>query len=470
MSRIHPGQPSARDRHGEPTSAALGLGWCLPCYEAGAFSLEVAAGSSVCVVHGPGTSGAHPSRGAPGLQHRTPSTRPPRRLSRGRAWRTTSAPAARQYRATFPRRHDVGRRVARARAYGRQRAAARVDSGHFAPHPGWRNFIEPGWRVLVDQREAWSQVQLLVDAEEWRADKRASWSQILRQMVQSMDWTTGLVTGATATRLGAAGERATRTVSRVLAWARDVGLVVVVEPAASAEFLGSRHNRCATYALVTSTPGRDTTYSTGPSEPTLDRAGDESGDLPLSLEGSKPSNTGRRLKPANSPSHPWPAYAIPTTPAERNKATHALFRRLGLDPGPGSQVPLWRARALLKSWFEAGACIAGLLYALDHHPDRQNQHRGDALRSARDPLRVLGHRLQPWHGRLSDLPATLVGFQGDYTAARRPAPTTSTTGACPLQHRQAETTSTQRREAAKTALATHLAELRRRRGDHPRST
>jgi hypothetical protein len=466
VSRVHPGQASARDRHGEPTSAALGLGWCLPCYEAGAFSLEVAAGSSVCVVHGAGTS----SRDAPGLQPLAPSSRLRGRLSRGRAWRTTTAPPARQGRATFHRRHDVGRRAAQARAYGRRRAAARVDSGHFAPHPGWRNFIEPGWRVLVDQSEAWSQVQLLVDAEEWRADKRASWSQILRQMVQAMDWTTGLVTGVTATRLGAAGERATRTVSRVLAWARDVGLVVVVEPAASAEFLGSRHNRCATYALVTSAPRQDAASSTVPAEPTLDGAGDENGDLPLSLESTKPSNTGKRLKPPNSPSHPWPTYAIPTTPAERNRATQALLRRLGLDPSAGSRVPLWRARALLKSWFEAGACIASLLYALDHHPDRQDQHRGDALRAARDPLRVLGHRLQPWRGRLNDLPITLVGFPGDYTSARHAATATSAEPDCPPQHRQTEASSTQRREAAKAALATHLAELRRRRGERPRYT
>ena len=66
-----------------------------------------------------------------------------------------------------------------------------------------------------------------------------------------MDWTTGLIAALTAERLGAAGGRAPRTVSRVIAWAREIGLLVVVETGASAEFLGTDHGRTPTYALVT---------------------------------------------------------------------------------------------------------------------------------------------------------------------------------------------------------------------------
>ena len=39
-------------------------------------------------------------------------------------------------------------------AYGRRRAAARVAGPGYAPHPGWRRIVVPGWRVLVDQAEA----------------------------------------------------------------------------------------------------------------------------------------------------------------------------------------------------------------------------------------------------------------------------------------------------------------------------
>lgn len=67
---------------------------------------------------------------------------------------------------------------------------------------------------------------------------------------------------------------------------------------------------------------------------------------------------------------------------------------------------MWRLRALLACWWAQGACVAGLLHAADHHPDQPDHARGDALRGARDPLRVLGHRLRPWQGRLAQLPGT----------------------------------------------------------------
>lgn len=139
-------------------------------------------------------------------------------------------------------------------AAGRRRAAERLTSDTYVPQPGWRHLLAIGWRVIVDQVEALDLVADLVDEEEWRSDKRAAWSAILRQLVTCMDWETGLVSAVTAARLGAAGERGERTVSRVVAWARDVGLLVVVEHGASAEFLGTDYGRTPTYALVTKRP------------------------------------------------------------------------------------------------------------------------------------------------------------------------------------------------------------------------
>jgi hypothetical protein len=450
------------------------LGWCLPCYESGAFTLAVnpAAGDE-CAVHGCAV-GPERSDDAACISDEGRATirasRPRCGSPRGRAWRksaATSPPA----RARLPRRtrraldRSAARALARARAYGRRRACARVDAGNFSPHPGWRHFIAQGWRVLVDQREAWHVVEDLVDDEDWRADKRASWLLILRQLVYGMDWDTGLITGVTAARLGGAGGRATRTVSRVLAWARDVGLVVVVEHAASAKFLGSRRNRTACYALVTSSPPEpEPPKPEGPQAALLDEHGvrpvDESGDLPISSISSKPSKSSRRLEPANHPNHDWPVYAIPTSPTERSLATQCLLKRLGLDRQGVSGVPLWRTRALLKTWFDAGACVAGLLFALDHHPDRPNHHRGDMLRGARDPLHVIGYRLRPWSGRLNELPPTLTGIRGDY---RQKKPQTA-----PIVERGVLTGVVQPscsdvRRAARAAVDAHLRLLRERR-------
>ncbi|HYZ38708.1 MAG TPA: hypothetical protein VE673_18665, partial [Pseudonocardiaceae bacterium] len=152
-------------------------------------------------------------------------------------------------------------------AHGRRRAAVRLTTGTYQPHPGWRHFIDTGWRVLTDQTETLRIVEHLVDAQDWRADKRTSWLQILRRLVYSMDWSTGLVTALTAQRLGHAGNRSPRTVSRVLAWARDAGLIVVVEHAASAEFLGTQHGRTPTYAFVTNTPAPSSLNPPDPQQP-----------------------------------------------------------------------------------------------------------------------------------------------------------------------------------------------------------
>ncbi|QJY51172.1 hypothetical protein [Pseudonocardia broussonetiae] len=308
-------------------------------------------------------------------------------------------------------------------AYGRRRAAVRVTCGRYTPHPGWRHLIGRQHRVLEDQTEALAVVDELVDAQDWRSDKRAAWTAILRQLVCSMDWQTGVITAVTLARLGHAGARAPRTVSRVIAWAREASLLVVVEHGASAKFLRTEHGRTPSYVLVAplvaSTPPPDpaTTGPDGTISTQLSTAVDKNGVLPVTYVGNKPLN-GRRPKPAEPAATSWPLYGVPQTAPDRTAATQCLFQRLGLDQRGVSGVPLWRARALLRPWWTAGACPAALLHAIDRHPDRPDHHRGDALRGARDPLRVLAARLRPWRGRLHELPTKLVGIPGDYRAAQ----------------------------------------------------
>jgi hypothetical protein len=426
VPKITPAHPDAHARH-HTTTSDLVVGWCLPCYDAGDFVLAVSPASSLCVVHAQDAlSGPESADTASELDGRSLSAAAAQRGSRLPRGRAARAPTGRP-----PRRARTTRRAAacaeararaRALAYGRRRAAVRVAAGRFAPHPGWRHLLAEQYRVLVDQAEALAVVDELVDAQEWRSDKRAAWSAILRQLVCSMDWTTGLITAVTLARLGDAGGRAPRTVSRVIAWARNVGLLVVVEHGASAEFLGTEHGRTPTYVLVATTPP----LGPSPEPPTdveayesaqLTDAVDESGDLPVSHVKYQPLN-GRRLEPPAPAGADWPIFGVPRSAPERTAATRCLLQRLGLGRGRVSGVPLWRARALLRPWWAAGACPAALLHAIDHHPDRPEHHRGDVFRGGRDPLRVLGARLRPWRGRLHELPASLAGLPGDYRAAQ----------------------------------------------------
>ncbi|WP_158703313.1 hypothetical protein [Pseudonocardia dioxanivorans] len=68
----------------------------------------------------------------------------------------------------------------------------------------------------------------------------------------------------------------------------------------------------------------------------------------------------------------------------------------------------------MKPWWDAGSCVAGLLHALDHHPDHPTVNRGPVNENASDILRVMGYRLKPWHGRLAELPAHVTGHRGNY--------------------------------------------------------
>ncbi|OLM08635.1 hypothetical protein [Pseudonocardia sp. Ae505_Ps2] len=346
------------------------------------------------------------------------------------------------------------------------------------PHPGWRHFIDREYRVLTAQPEALGHVAHLVDDEDWRSDKRRSWSAILHRLVCHMDWETGLITGLTAERLGAAGDRAERTVSRVLAWARDCGLLVVVEPGASAEFLGTDTGRTPTYALVTHSPLPRLDAGLAPDDETgHEQHGsqgqntvDESGDLPITHVGTKPLSGGRRPQ-LNSPPA-WHPYDVPDTAGARNAATLSLITLLGLGGRKSRKIEIWRARALLKPWWEAGATVAGLRHALEHHPDRPDQARGPVTTDARDPLRIMGARLRPWRGRLHEIRAVQIGRMRSSAASEsdRREPPVLYRGAGPvvkldraLLDRPAGRGA---RQAAREALSEHLRQLREARAGH----
>ncbi|MGH4007500.1 MAG: hypothetical protein ACRDTH_04925 [Pseudonocardiaceae bacterium] len=299
-------------------------------------------------------------------------------------------------------------------------------------------------------------------------DKRTRWTRMLRRLVCSMDWITGLVCGVTLAQLAEVGDCSPRTVSRLIAWACDAGLLVIVEAGAAATFLGTTTNRAPAYALVSTQ-----SLPVPPSEPDgdpqtsesaqLNDLVDENGDLPQSYIGSKPSTGGRRLDRPHRLDTDWPTWQIPTTPAERSAAVTALLAKIGLDHG---RVPVWRARALLHQWWTAGACIAGLLHAIDHRPN--GTPLGNALRGAADPLRVLGHRLRPWVGQLHQLPPGLAGHHGDYqaTQATRLAERIATAERHHARQtdQQGRSVSTAAaREAARASLEALLADRARRR-------
>ncbi|MGH3711062.1 MAG: hypothetical protein ACRDRQ_23825 [Pseudonocardiaceae bacterium] len=450
-------------------------GWCAECVVVGGqYVLAADPSGSRCAFHArfadqttrrPARQPTWPPGSAPPPGAAAPArSRPgPSGPGRGREGRRARRALARA----------VGR--ARGRAYGRERARRRLASGRWDPHPGWRNRVDDDLVVLTDQVAALARVEQLVDTELWRADKQDRWTRMLHRLVHSMDWTTGLVCGVTAAQLATAGGCAPRTVSRLLAWAQDVDLVVVVEAGASGAFLGTDRNRAPAYVFVAPPAPLSVEPVTPDDQPgnqavadppaQLSTPVDENGDLSLSYAGNNPLTGGRRLSRPHQPQTNWSLWQIPTTPGQRSAAVTTLLGRIGLD---NHAVPVWRARALLHPWWTAGACVAGLLHAIDHHPDRPDQPRGNALRGAADPLRVLGYRLRPWVGQLHQLPPELTGHHGDYRAKQatqvadriaaaerdrahhtdQPSQSRSTTGA---------------REAARAALAATLAEKARRR-------
>jgi hypothetical protein len=281
--------------------------------------------------------------------------------------------------------------------------------------------------VLTDQIAALQLVEELVEAQLWRDDRRARWGAVLRGLVYGMDWTTGLVCGITRAQLGKAAGCAERTVSKVIAWAEEEGLLVTVECGASAEFLNADTNRAPAYAFLvpqgTDKAATDPVTNPDPlsavpgdqiGEDAATVAVDEIGNPPTSYVTTEPLTNGKQPQPSQPQHIEWPKWQVPTSPNERNAAVTTLLRRIGLGR---RQVPAWRARALLHRWWASGVCVMGILHMLEHHPDG-GETRGDITHGATDPIRVLGARLRPWAGRLDELPPQLRGRYGDYQAAQ----------------------------------------------------
>lgn len=370
ITRARPDAHAPHDDHVEESPP----GWCLPCYEAGQAVLAATPESRLCALHE--TRGRDAQLALP---RRRPRSRPPRGIGR------------------------------QALAYGRRRAARRVAAGRFAVHPGWRNRVPTGRVVLTDQPTALARAGELVDDELWRADRRQAWLALCRALVAGMDWRTGLVTGLTRQQLAERTGVSVRTVSRLLAWAQHAGLLVCVETGATAAFLGTDRNRAPAYVFTRPAGIRPLSPPPQPVE--------QFGNPPASCVGEQPlgETRGLKLRPNEPPRPPsWPARDRPRTAPERTAATQTLLQRIGLT----GHVSLWRTHGLLTPWWHAGACLAGLLHAIDHHPDQPHHTRGDALRAARDPLRVIGHRLAPWRGRLDELPAALQSVDPDARRAR----------------------------------------------------
>ena len=519
-----------------------GCGWCVPCYAAGSPVLAVdERRGSVCAAHaraGMRAAAAFPSvtaakvvagaaaaaAGATLSRPESPDvddrvepavaavlaawravsgghicpTRPAAGPARGAGRGATQSRGARGRRARAERRaaerarsrtevHQAARRRARALHVGRRRAAARLKNG-YDPHPGWRNFVPPGFRVLTSQTEVLALLHDVVAAQPWRRDRAESWTAILHTLVAGMDWDTGLITAVTATRLAGAGDRSTRTVSRVIAWALDAGVLCCLEPGASADFLGTNRGRTPTYVFTTNTPlpdpappASDDPYPDDPNagNPLVTASSDELGDLPT--RSVEITTRTRRLEQPGSRTSSWPAWQIPETSAERSTAARCLLTRLRLDNRGvsgrtrGLHLPRWWA--MLKPWWDAGWCPRSLEWALHHHPDAPDRHRGDLTAGATDLLAVLGARLAPWRHRLGELPPTLAGIRGDYRTVQadrltartvadptpRPPSFGSASGtAAWTPHSRPET-----RAAAHAALAAARAGTRARRAHSP---
>lgn len=263
---------------------------------------------------------------------------------------------------------------------------------------------------MRDQAAALARLDELVGAESWRTDKRAAWTAMAQVLVHGMSWETGLVAGVTRAQLAERADVGLRTATSLLAWAQDVGWLVCVEAGASAQFLGTTTNRAPTYVLTIPLG-----WSPRDAQGADRRTPVDGGSCHPPASGGWEESPRRERGPKDrQDTKPWPVFDRATTASERARAVSTLLDRSGF----ARKVVRWRAVALLAPWFEAGWSVMGLLYALEHHPDRPAASRGDAARAARDPLRVLGHRLSPWIGRSRDLPAGLVSVDGRARRAR----------------------------------------------------
>lgn len=270
-------------------------------------------------------------------------------------------------------------------------------------HPGWRGRVPAGRVVVTDQYEARAWLDHVLDEELWRADRLRTSRAVLLTLVEAMDWRTGLVTGATRDKAAQRTAVSTRTVSRVLAWAAQVGLLVCVEGGATAAFLGVSTNRAPAYVFT----ARAGVPAPARRREPVAQGVDKNGNPPASCVSTQ-TLVREGAKRASPKCQAWPGRDRARNGRERAAATQTVLDRAGLR-----RVPRWKASAMLARWWHSGWSVAGLLYAVDHHPDRPGESRGDAIRGARDPLAVIGHRLAAWAGREHELPAALQAVDPD---------------------------------------------------------
>jgi len=213
-------------------------------------------------------------------------------------------------------------------------------------------------------------------------------------------------------RLAAVVGRSATTVSRLWAWAQDVGLLARVEEGAPKEWLGTAHNRAAAFVFVAPNAWLASLHTEQEASAQVTVPVDQSGNHPTCSVGKKPLDG----PPApNKPTEPksWPAWRIPETPAERSRAATALLTFLGLDRA--KSVSRQRVHGLLRPWWQDGWCPIALRYAI-HHDPHTHADLGSAVRGASDPLATIGARLARWTGQHDKLPTHLHGRHGDYLA------------------------------------------------------
>lgn len=239
--------------------------------------------------------------------------------------------------------------------------------------------------VVVDQRRALALVDETAAALEVRSDTRASFRAVLRALVPGMDWDTGDMAAVSHEVLAAKVAKSERTVSRMVEMAKAAGLLVETEAPLSARANGGHQGRTPGYVFVTRRP---VTVELGDPPSPVERGSAVGREVTLVRA--------RRVREAPA----WGLRDRATSRGDGDAATDLVLARTGLT----GRVPRRQARGMLAEWWRAGWCVAGVLHALDHHPDRPTLGRGDATAGAREPLALLGHRLAPWRGRGVELP------------------------------------------------------------------
>lgn len=385
------------------------------------------------------------------------------------------------------RRELAERHSERRRATGRARQVRRHLEAPYTVGPEHRARVPARLRALVEQREALAALERYlaagaagelpglagaVDAATgrgrgWRADGVATRRRVLAAMIHRAEWDTGEIT-VTREVLTAAARVGLDRVREVIGEALAAELLVELRGPLSPGWLGAEHGAAPVYAVVVPrVPGadqlqdragaaqRDADGRDGPPRPDgpasgADRAGGGAyacGDVASgerSTRSSVPASSGvssqvnrldpnpptgsvgrersleRRDRTSERTPRRWPRWRVPTTPSERAAAAAVVLTDVGLE---AREVPRQALYGLLRRWWDAGWCPAGLVHALGYRPGQPDRDgdRGD-LRRGTDPgdraavVRIMGHRLQAWVGRRDELPAGLRGLQGDYLA------------------------------------------------------